>query len=113
MPNQCLELDRVFHGLASATRRQVIEALALGPASVTQLARRTPMALPSFMQHLSVLEGAGLVVSNKTGRVRSYELCAQNLLEAENWLDARRAQWTARFDQLDHLLISLKENPTE
>ncbi|HEY0866777.1 MAG TPA: metalloregulator ArsR/SmtB family transcription factor, partial [Fimbriimonas sp.] len=72
MPNELEELDRVFHCLANPTRRQVIERLSVRPATMTELAQPFEMALPSFLQHLRVLEDAGLVQSTKEGRVRTY-----------------------------------------
>jgi DNA-binding transcriptional ArsR family regulator len=113
MPNKSPTLDRVFHCLSNPTRRQVIEQLSAGPASMTELAAPFDMALPSFMQHLQVLEDAGLVSSTKTGRVRTFEINPPAILLADNWLDVQRRQWNTRLDQLEELLNSLKENENE
>ncbi len=71
MLNQSIELDRLFHALADPARRAMLERLSRGPAPVSELARPLPMSLPAAMQHLDVLEAAGLVRSEKVGRVRT------------------------------------------
>lgn len=111
MPNQSIALDRVFQALADPTRRAVLERLGGGPAPVSELALPFKMALPSFTQHLTVLENCGLVESRKTGRVRTYQLSPQPLIAAEDWMASQRALWERRLDQLDTLLIHLKDNP--
>lgn len=102
-------LDRTFRALADPTRRAVIQALGRGPASVGELARPFEMALPSFLQHLKVLEESGLVDTAKIGRVRTCRLRPEPLAAAEDWLEAQRALWTRRFDQMDSLLLDLKK----
>src|SRR5947209_5550445 len=110
MPNQFPPLDRVFRALADPTRRAVLERLSRGPASMSELAQPFRMALPSFSQHLDVLESCGLVRSRKTGRVRTYELAPEPLKEAEQWMITQRANWERRLDQLYHYLNDLKEH---
>lgn len=73
------------------------------------LAEPFDMALPSFMKHLDVLEDSGMVSSEKSGRVRVYQLDHLPLISVENWLDDRRRQWETRLNQLDSFLESLKE----
>jgi DNA-binding transcriptional ArsR family regulator len=107
MPNQ--ELGRVFQALTDPTRRAVLERLTRGPAPVSELAQPFEMALPSFVQHLQVLENCGLVQSKKQGRVRTYTLAPQPLKAAEHWLSAQRAHWERRLDALDDFLKTLKE----
>ncbi len=102
-------MTSVFHGLADPTRRAVIERLTAGPAPVSELARPFPMALPSFLQHLGVLEDCGLVKSRKSGRVRTYSLAPQSLKLASTWLEKQRVIWDRRLDQLDDYLIQMKE----
>lgn len=102
-------IDRIFRALADATRRKVVERLGRGPASVSELAEPFAMALPSFIQHLRVLEDCGLVVSTKSGRVRSYELVPKRMKSAEDWLLRQRALWEKRLGQLDGYLAKLKE----
>jgi|SRR3954447_26609954 len=109
MPNQPAPLNRVFHALADPTRRAVLERLSGGPASMSELAQPFKMALPSFSQHLDVLESCGLVRSRKTGRVRTYELAPEPLEAAEQWMVTQRANWERRLDQLDQYLNELKE----
>lgn len=109
MPNQSVQLSRIFQGLADPTRRAVVERLSSGPAPVSELARPFEMALPSFAQHLAVLENCGLVRSRKSGRVRTYRLAPQPLKLAERWLDSQRANWEKRLDQLDTYLVALKD----
>ncbi|MEO6397861.1 MAG: metalloregulator ArsR/SmtB family transcription factor [Tepidiformaceae bacterium] len=102
-------VDAVFRALSDPTRRGVIERLGRGPASVSELAEPFAMALPSFVQHLGVLEGCGLVHSRKSGRTRTYGLAPQRLRLAEEWLIQQRAAWEQRLDTLDEYLIELKE----
>ena len=109
MPNYNASLDRVFRALADPTRRAVIERLCTGPASVSDLAQPFRMALPSFSQHLDVLEACGLVTSRKTGRVRVCRLAPRRLAAAERWIEQQRAHWERRLGQLDDYLSTLKE----
>jgi DNA-binding transcriptional ArsR family regulator len=104
-------VDAVFRALSDPTRRKVIENLSAKSASVSELAGAHRMALPSFLEHLKVLEGAGLVRSQKVGRVRTYELATENLRIAEDWLDRQRSMWERRLDRLDAYLLSMKEKP--
>lgn len=101
-------MDNVFRALADPTRRRVVERLTQQPASVSELAQPFRMALPSFLEHLKVLEGCGLVQSTKTGRVRTYRLVPGRLREAEDWLSAQRRIWEQRLDQLDAYLMKMK-----
>lgn len=109
MPSETLVLDRVFRALSNPTRREVVARLGKGPAAMTDLAKPFDMALPSFLQHLQVLEDSGLVSSKKTGRVRVFQLEPEPFLEAESWMDRRRREWKSRLDQLDRLLRQMKE----
>jgi DNA-binding transcriptional ArsR family regulator len=109
MPNQSEQLDRIFQALADPTRRAVLERLSSGPAPTSELAHPFKMALPSFSQHLDVLEKCGLVQSRKKGRVRTYRLAPQPLKVAEHWMVRQRAVWERRLDQLDDYLEDLKE----
>ena len=89
--------DNVFHALSNPTRRKVLERLSLGPATVSELAAPFDMQLPSFVQHLSVLERSRLVTSKKHGRVRTYEIAAERFRVVEDWVSARRRLWEARW----------------
>ncbi len=102
-------VDLVFRALADPTRRHVLERLSRSPASVSELAEPFDMALPSFLQHLRILEDGGLVRSSKAGRVRTYTLAPKRLKAAEDWLSRQRSLWERRLDQLDAYLLELKE----
>jgi DNA-binding transcriptional ArsR family regulator len=102
-------IDGVFRALADPTRRHVLERLGRSPASVSELAQPFDMALPSFLEHLRILEGHGLVRSRKSGRVRTYRLVPKRLQQAEDWLAKQRTLWTTRLDQLDSYLLEMKE----
>lgn len=108
MPNHEPGLDRVFHALADPTRRAVLATLTEGPRSTSELAEPFGMALPSFTQHLAVLEKSGLVESKKVGRVRTYALTPAPLEAAEGWLSRARRMWEGRLDRLDAYLATLK-----
>ncbi len=102
-------IDGVFRALSDPTRRDVLGRLSARPASVSDLAATYDMALPSFVEHLKVLERSGLVRSHKTGRVRTYELVPKQLRMAENWLARQRTLWERRLDQLDSYLMTMKQ----
>jgi DNA-binding transcriptional ArsR family regulator len=105
-------MDRVFQALADPTRRSLIERLVAGPKSVSQLAEPLDMSLPAAMQHLRVLEDAGLVSSEKVGRVRTCQIEPAALREAESWLARQRTPWEHRLDRLgDVLTDSPEEEP--
>ncbi len=108
MINQSPGLDSLFHALADPTRRAMIERLSRGPAPVSELARPLPMSLPAAMQHLGVLEAAGLVRSEKVGRVRTCSIQPATLSQAEQWINARRQEWDRRLDRLGDYLQSLE-----
>ena len=101
--------DGVFNALSNSTRRKVLERLSVGPATVSELAASFDMKLPSFVQHLSVLEQSRLVKSKKQGRVRTYRIVPERLKVAEDWLTERRRLWEARLDELDSYVTRLKE----
>lgn len=105
-------IDGVFRALSDPTRRRVIERLGRSPASVSELASPFGMALPSFVQHLRVLEDTGLVRSTKEGRVRTYRLVPKRLRVAEDWLARQRSLWETRLDQLDEFLLAEENEDT-
>ena len=109
MPTSPEQLDRVFRALADPTRRAVVARLTAGAAPVSELARPFAMALPSFLQHLSVLEESGIVRTKKSGRVRQCRLVPAALTKAGSWLSEQNAVWEQRLDQLDTYLNELKE----
>jgi DNA-binding transcriptional ArsR family regulator len=101
--------DDVFYALSNSTRRKVLEQLSFGPATVSQLAAPFDMKLPSFVQHLTVLEQSRLVKSKKRGRVRTYEIAPERFKVAEDWLSEQRRLWEARLNQFDRYVRQLKE----
>ena len=109
VPNYQPNLDGVFHALADPARRSMLQRLAFGPAPVSELARPLPMSLPSAMQHLGVLEDAGLVRTEKRGRVRECTLQPDRLSLAERWLTARRTEWEQRLDRLGAYLQTMND----
>lgn len=113
MANYSPRLAPVFHALADPTRGAVVARLAMGPASVGALAEPFEMALPTFLQHLKVLEAAGLVVSEKQGRVRMVRIASAPLAEAEDWLARRRREWEAKLDRLQAFVEALETETKE
>ena len=94
----------MFQALADAGRRSMVERLARGPASVSELAEPLQMSLSAVVQHLKVLEASGLVRSEKVGRVRSCTLDTARLQLAEQWINERRIGWERRLDRLGGFL---------
>ncbi|NUP51026.1 MAG: helix-turn-helix transcriptional regulator [Catenulispora sp.] len=103
------DLDRVFQALSDPTRRAIVERLVRGPASVSQLAEPLPMSLAAVVQHIQVLEGSGLVHSEKVGRVRTCRVEPTVLRRAEEWLANQRTLWETRLERLGDFLA---ENET-
>lgn len=101
-------LDASFAALSDATRRGVLERLGRGDASITQLADKFHMTLTGMKKHIGVLEEAGLVATEKVGRVRTCRLGPRPLADETAWLEAYRRVWAARFDALDTVLDDLK-----
>src|SRR5215475_15045464 len=97
-------LDASFAALSDVTRRGVLEHLGRAEASITDLAGKFNMTLTGMKKHVGVLEQAGLVVTEKVGRVRTCKLGPHRLEEATAWLEKYRQLWTARFDELDLLI---------
>jgi DNA-binding transcriptional ArsR family regulator len=102
----------MFHALADPTRRAIVARLSQGPASVSELARPLPMALPSVFQHLRVLEESGLIRSEKVGRVRTCRVEPTAMRRAEDWLAVQRAWWEGRLDRLEAYLEDLQRKET-
>jgi DNA-binding transcriptional ArsR family regulator len=101
-------LDASFAALADATRRGVLERLSRADASITDLADKFDMTLTGMKKHVGVLEQAGLVTTEKVGRVRTCKLGPRRLDEVTAWLDRYRRLWEARFDELDNVVEELK-----
>ncbi|MFZ5719063.1 MAG: ArsR/SmtB family transcription factor [Pseudomonadota bacterium] len=97
-------LDLAFHALSDPGRRAMVERLSFGPASVSELAKPLPMTLSAVVQHLKVLEEAGLVKSEKVGRVRTCALEIKAMAQVERWIAERRRFWEQQYDQLEAYL---------
>ena len=101
--------DASFAALSDATRRGVLEQLGRADASITDLAEKFHMTLTGIKKHVSVLEQAGLVTTEKVGRVRTCKLGRRRLEEEAAWLEQYRQLWDARFDGLDEVVEELKQ----
>ena len=101
-------LDTSFAALSDPTRRGVLEQLARADASITDLAGKFHMTLTGMKKHVGVLEQAGLVVTEKVGRVRTCKIGPRRLEEEAAWLESYRQLWDARFDALDEIVEALK-----
>jgi DNA-binding transcriptional ArsR family regulator len=114
MVNQGADLDRAFHALADPSRRLIVERLARGPASVSELAQPLAMSLPAVMQHLQVLEACSLVASEKAGRVRTCHIEPEMLRRVEQWAARQRTTWERRLDRLgDYLAEDQQKGPSD
>ena len=102
------QLDATFAALSDVTRRGVLEQLGGADASISDLAARFRMTLTGMKKHVSVLEQAGLVTTEKVGRVRTCRLGPRRLEEEAAWIEQHRQLWSARFDALDHVVEDLK-----
>ncbi len=106
-------LDLCFSALGDPTRRMILQRLARGKASVSELAAPHKMALPSFMGHLRKLEEAGLVTSRKAGRTRICELSPDAFTPARDWLSEQSVIWEGRLDRLDDYVTRLMKDRSE
>jgi DNA-binding transcriptional ArsR family regulator len=107
--------DHSFAALSDATRRGVLEQLGRADASITELAERFHMTLTGMKKHIGVLEQAGLVTTEKIGRVRTCRLGGRGLEEEAAWIERYRQMWAARFDELDKIVeqLNLEEKADE
>jgi DNA-binding transcriptional ArsR family regulator len=103
------QLDTSFAALADATRRGVLQRLGRGEASITDLADKFDMTLTGMKKHVGILEQAGLVVTEKVGRVRTCKLGPRRLQEVTTWIESYRELWDARFDELAQVVEELKQ----
>src|SRR6478672_5362533 len=113
MPEYYDDLSLVFHALADATRRAMVERLTRGPASVSQLAEPFAMALQSAAQHIGVLEAAGIATSTKVGRVRTVQLMPSALARATHWISQQQLPAEHRLDRLESFLAGSDPSPRE
>src|ERR1700739_2692514 len=105
-------LDASFAALSDATRRGVLEQLGRADSSITELAEKCHMTLTGMKKHVGVLEQAGLVTTEKVGRVRTCKLGPRRLAEETAWIEAYRRLWAARFDAPDMIVAELKQQGT-
>jgi len=103
-------LDASFAALSDVTRRGVLEQLGRADASITELAEKFKMTLTGMKKHIGVLEQAGLVITEKVGRVRTCRVGPHRLEEATAWLEKYRQLWATRFDELDKVIEDLKQS---
>ncbi|MEO8701871.1 MAG: metalloregulator ArsR/SmtB family transcription factor [Kofleriaceae bacterium] len=101
-------IDAAFAALSDATRRGVLERLGRADASITDLAEKFHMTLTGMKKHVGVLEQAGLVTTEKVGRVRTCTLGPRRLQEVTTWIESYRQLWDSRFDALDKVVEELK-----
>lgn len=106
-------LDALFGALADPTRRAMVNRLTRGPASVSELAAPLPMSMSAVVQHLAVLEGSGLIRTEKVGRVRTCRVEPAALRSAEQWISERRSVWESRLDRLEEFLEVTRPRPRQ
>jgi DNA-binding transcriptional ArsR family regulator len=112
MVQQQVNFDASFGALSDATRRGVLVQLGRADASITTLAQRFHMTLTGMKKHVHVLEEAGLVTTEKVGRVRTCRLSRRDLQKEAEWIEKYRQLWSARFDELDKVVDELKRKET-
>jgi DNA-binding transcriptional ArsR family regulator len=101
---QSQALDRTFSALSDPTRRDILERLAVGPASISELARPIGISLPGVMKHVRILEEAHLVTTEKHGRTRECRLGPDQMEDATRWIESYRREWERRFDRLEAII---------
>lgn len=102
-------LDRLFQVMADPYRRSFVERLCKGPASVKELAAPAEVQLPAVLKHLRVLEDGGIVVSEKTGRIRTYQMRREAFVILAEWVDQRQREMNVAFDRLAELMLEIPE----
>src|SRR5215831_16236450 len=112
VPKYQRDLDQMFRALGDGSRRAMVERLARGPASVSELARPFDFSLPTVVQHLGVLEAAGIVTSTKVGRVRTHQLVTEALTPAAEWISRQRLPAERRLDRLGRFLSRSTDKET-
>ncbi len=105
-------LDRTFSALSDPTRRDILERLATGPASITELARPIGISLPGVMKHVRILEEANLVITEKHGRTRECSLAPGDMDDVARWIERYREQWERRLDRLEAYIEKKQKRPT-
>lgn len=110
MPKSEISVGAIFHALGDPTRRAMVERLSKGPLSVSQLAEPLNITLTAVGQHLQILEDAGLVQTEKLGRVRSCSIASPGFSALRKWIDAQKPEWEQRLDRLGALLAESESN---
>ena len=105
---QSQTLDRTFSALSDPTRRDILERLTRGPASVSELARPAGISLPGVLKHVRILEEANLVTTEKRGRTRECRLGPEQMDDATTWIESQRRQWERRLDRLEAIIERTK-----
>jgi DNA-binding transcriptional ArsR family regulator len=105
------DLSRTFSAISDPTRRDILERLARGPATITELALPLGISLPGLMKHVRILEEADLVATSKNGRTRECHLGAELLEDASRWIEDYRRRWERRLDRLETYLERKKGGP--
>ncbi len=95
-----MKIDRTFSALGDPTRRAIVQRLAMGEATVTEIAQPFPMSLPAMSKHIRILEDAGLLVRLKEGRIHRCQLSIEPLREAQQWIEHYTAFWNTQLDSL-------------
>jgi DNA-binding transcriptional ArsR family regulator len=106
---QSQTLDRTFSALSDPTRRDILERLTRGPASISELARPAGISLPGVLKHVRILEEANLVSTEKHGRIRECRLGPERMDDATAWIESQRRQWERKLDRLEALIEQRKE----
>lgn len=106
-------LDRTFSALADPTRRDILERLASGPASISELARPIRISLPGVLKHVRILEEADLVTTTKVGRTRECRLGPADMEDVTRWIATFRRRWERRLDRLEAIVEQRKETPRD
>jgi DNA-binding transcriptional ArsR family regulator len=101
-------LDRTFSALSDPTRRDILERLTRGPASISELARPSGISLPGVLKHVRILEEANLVTTEKRGRTRECRLGPEQMDDATAWIESQRRQWERRLDRLEAIIERTK-----
>jgi DNA-binding transcriptional ArsR family regulator len=109
---QSQDLDRMFAALSDPTRRDILERLASGPASISALARPIGISLPGVMKHVRILEAADLVTTRKLGRTRECRLGPEQMTDATQWIELYRRHWDRRLDRLEATIDRKKRTST-
>ena len=109
---QSQTLDRTFSALSDPTRRDILERLSTGPASISELARPYRISLPGVMKHVRILEEANLVTTDKHGRTRECRLGPERMDDATSWIERYRSQWEHRLDRLEAIIERRKGGRT-